>query len=1045
MSSKYNGANGGVLGEIRATGSLSSGDNTTSNLNQVQNNHQMISNSSVKVSGGVNSNVNRQTMKNSKSQAGSNAHGKRDHATGSASAKRTHDTQNDPNAYNTKSTYNNNYHNSGSTTINGKKQYYPYGTSTKQPTNGSSKSHGTSSNARLLHNHQRQSSSQSSTPATSSKTSKSSKEVRRKKRNSKHQSVIPEIVEEKRVSKSTGEQICRQYIRGRYLGKGGFARCYLMTSSESKRVYAGKVVSKSSLVKARAKQKLLTEIKIHKDLRHKHVVRFERFFEDSVNVYILLELCCNQTMMELMKRRKRLLPQEANYYLAQMISALHYLHKNNIIHRDMKLGNLFLAANLQIKVGDLGLSAKLLHAEERKKTICGTPNYIAPEILSSKGNGHSFEVDIWSLGVILYTMLIGKPPFETRDVKTTYRRIKANAYSFPSSIPVSDHACYLIKGLLAGKPRDRPSLNAILQHGFFVCCKYIIPPALPQSALKEPPTFEKKSHDELKRIAEIAVRQRSLYREKEVGQAIAEATKNSNAMSSTTSGGTTTRTSTGASTASHQAHSRQQRAGRTSSKDPQFKTRDASSVSTTGSSRPNASSSSAGTTKLEKQYTSSSAKVNCPRQQASTRRSSKETDAVGVLTHAMRAVTISDTDHSGTSETKQKRERRRSEDSTGKQETKSLSRREVSSHASKSKTKNNQTARSGTGYSTSNTGSHKATDSTNGTSHQQHNTKRRGYSDVGTLRSMHEHLAASFNSTKSGTTSVKKKSTNDINSRDIAVLHDQASAHEGPVLWVTKWVDYTSKYGLGYLLNDGSVGVYFNDSSKIILANDDERFEYIERIRNKGERGRSVPYTEVKQKHTMSNYPSETLQKKVTLLRHFKNYLVAQQRKTDEKTNAAMNAVTKGNAGTSDTHDTTERDTKTSEAGKEGKGQRGEEEMKTEVSSSLGSGKVNSVSEYKVPESRQPVDKDLIFVKKWVRTRHAILFRISNRTVQVAFFDNTEIILSSEGRLVTYVDKVGKRMTTTLEIIMDAGRPDIAKRLKYTKEILYQLITGSRR
>ena len=108
------------------------------------------------------------------------------------------------------------------------------------------------------------------------------------------------------MSKSTGQLICRRYIRGKYLGKGGFARCYAMTSEESKRVYAGKVVAKSSLLKSRAKQKLLSEIKIHKDLRYKHIVRFERFFEDSANVYILLELCQCQTMMELMKRRKRL-------------------------------------------------------------------------------------------------------------------------------------------------------------------------------------------------------------------------------------------------------------------------------------------------------------------------------------------------------------------------------------------------------------------------------------------------------------------------------------------------------------------------------------------------------------------------------------------------------------------------------------------------------------------------------------------------------------------------------------------------------------------
>ena len=123
--------------------------------------------------------------------------------------------------------------------------------------------------------------------------------------------------------------------------------------------------------------------------------------------------------MELIKRRKRLSEMETQYFMLQMVEALSYLHRKNIIHRDMKLGNLFLTHDLQLRVGDLGLSAKLLHPDERKKTICGTPNYIAPEILDGSSQGHSFEVDIWSLGVIMYTMLVGKPPFETKDVKST--------------------------------------------------------------------------------------------------------------------------------------------------------------------------------------------------------------------------------------------------------------------------------------------------------------------------------------------------------------------------------------------------------------------------------------------------------------------------------------------------------------------------------------------------------------------------------------------------------------------------------------------------
>jgi len=128
-------------------------------------------------------------------------------------------------------------------------------------------------------------------------------------------------------------------------------------------------------------------------------------------------------MNELLKRRKRLFEIEVQSYTAQIVNALRYLHQHRIIHRDLKLGNLFLNDKMEVKLGDFGLAAKLDFDGEKKRTICGTPNYIAPEVLEGR-SGHSYEVYIWSLGVIIYTLIIGKPPFETNDVKATYRRIK---------------------------------------------------------------------------------------------------------------------------------------------------------------------------------------------------------------------------------------------------------------------------------------------------------------------------------------------------------------------------------------------------------------------------------------------------------------------------------------------------------------------------------------------------------------------------------------------------------------------------------------------
>ena len=228
----------------------------------------------------------------------------------------------------------------------------------------------------------------------------------------------------------------------------------------------------------------MSEIKIHRSLRHENIVSFEHFFEDSENVYILLEICDNQTTNELIKRRKRLTEFETQVYIAQLLSALRYLHKHRVIHRDLKLGNLFLNENMMIKLGDFGLATKLEFEGERKRTICGTPNYIAPEILDGK-QGHSYEVDTWSLGVIIYTMLIGKPPFETTDVKTTYRRIRMNSYSFPEHIQISENARNLIHRILNSDPTKRPNLDEVSNHPFF---STNLPKTLPNSTLACPPS-----------------------------------------------------------------------------------------------------------------------------------------------------------------------------------------------------------------------------------------------------------------------------------------------------------------------------------------------------------------------------------------------------------------------------------------------------------------------------------------------------------------------------------------------------------------------------
>ena len=247
--------------------------------------------------------------------------------------------------------------------------------------------------------------------------------------------------------------------------------------------WALKVVPKANLTRTKARQKLTSEIKIHRSMDHEHVVRFDRYFEDKDNVYIMLDICQNQSLSDLIKRRKRLHEVETRYYTYQLVKAMQYIHSRKVIHRDLKLGNLFLTERMCLKVGDFGLAAQVFYQGEKKRTVCGTPNYLAPEVLEN--NGHSYDVDYWAIGVILYTMLNGRPPFESVEVKQTYKKIRAGAFSFPEHLQIGDMAKDFIKKCLTVDLAQRMNLEEMLAHDFLSMVP--IPKQIPVSTLVCPP------------------------------------------------------------------------------------------------------------------------------------------------------------------------------------------------------------------------------------------------------------------------------------------------------------------------------------------------------------------------------------------------------------------------------------------------------------------------------------------------------------------------------------------------------------------------------
>ena len=232
---------------------------------------------------------------------------------------------------------------------------------------------------------------------------------------------------------ANGETIKINYEIGNFLGQGSFAKCYEIKQEGSNEVKAVKIISKERLNKSQNGGKLLmNEITLHKQLSHENIVRLYHYFQDDDYYYIILELCPNKSMVDLLKKRRKIHELEVRYFVSQICTGLKYLQAKQIVHRDLKLGNLFIDENMRVKLGDFGLATKVEGNGLSKKTLCGTPNYVAPEMLNA--TGHSYQVDIWALGGIMYALIVGRPAFETNNLQKTYYLIKQGKFSFPDNV-----------------------------------------------------------------------------------------------------------------------------------------------------------------------------------------------------------------------------------------------------------------------------------------------------------------------------------------------------------------------------------------------------------------------------------------------------------------------------------------------------------------------------------------------------------------------------------------------------------------------------------
>lgn len=209
----------------------------------------------------------------------------------------------------------------------------------------------------------------------------------------------------------------------RTLGTGAFGRVILVKHKHTSEYYAMKILQKASLVRLKQVDHTYNEKRILQCMKFPFVIYLEFCFKDNANIYMVLPFVGGGEMFSLLRRMGKFDEQLARFYASQVTLAIEYLHECSIIYRDLKPENILLERNGYIRIADFGFSKMI---DSRTWTLCGTPEYLAPEIILSKGYGKS--VDWWSFGVLIYEMNAGYPPFVAQEPMKIYEKIVAGKF-----------------------------------------------------------------------------------------------------------------------------------------------------------------------------------------------------------------------------------------------------------------------------------------------------------------------------------------------------------------------------------------------------------------------------------------------------------------------------------------------------------------------------------------------------------------------------------------------------------------------------------------
>lgn len=304
-------------------------------------------------------------------------------------------------------------------------------------------------------------------------------------------------------------ELKKHYEIGADLGRGNFAVVKLAT-------YKGKESSipKDVAIKIidKAKVEDLTDIKreveIMSMVSHPNVIKLYEIYEETKKMHLVMELVTGGELFDRIVSRGSYTEKDAANTVNTLCSALEYLHELKIVHRDLKPENILYASpadDAEIKVADFGL-ARVINGKDLMKTACGTPGYVAPEILKNQGYD-SGAVDMWSVGVILYILLCGFPPFYEEELPALFEQILKAQYDFPSPWwdEISKDAKDVVKKLLELDPKKRHTASQVMQHNWI---KNASTTKLPASNIKKLRGFQ--ASRKMKKAGQVIMAARKL-------------------------------------------------------------------------------------------------------------------------------------------------------------------------------------------------------------------------------------------------------------------------------------------------------------------------------------------------------------------------------------------------------------------------------------------------------------------------------------------------------------------------------------------------------